>query len=230
MKRSQIDQLIEEAKSLLHNNCIKLPPFAYWSPADWKQKGAECDEIRQCKLGWDITDFGSGEFEKVGLVVFTVRNGHRTQAPYTAKTYCEKILIVREDQRTPMHDHAFKQEDIICRCGGNLVCQVYNKTPDGKLADTDVEVSLDGVRHRVKAGHTFTLKPGESITLTPLLWHEFWGERGTGTSIVGEVSKTNDDATDLSAGQAGNFFLAKIGRFPEIEEDVPPVHLLCTEY
>jgi D-lyxose ketol-isomerase len=223
MKRSQINQLIEETKSLLHKHGIQLPPFAHWSPADWKKKGPECDEIRQCKLGWDITDFGLGKFDELGLVIFTVRNGHRTLAPYTAKTYCEKILIVREDQRTPMHYHVFKEEDIISRCGGNLVCQVYHKSPEGKLADTEVEVSLDGVRHRVKAGHKFVLKPGESITLTPLLWHEFWAERGTGTAIVGEVSKVNDDATD-------NFFLSKIGRFPKIEEDVPPVHFLCTEY
>ncbi|MDD2763759.1 MAG: D-lyxose/D-mannose family sugar isomerase [Opitutaceae bacterium] len=223
MKRSKINALINEAKSLLHRNGMRLPPFAYWSPADWKTKGSECDEIRRCGLGWDITDFGSGDFERIGLVVFTVRNGHKTLAPYKAKTYCEKILIVGENQRTPMHYHAFKQEDIICRCGGNLICQVYQKGPDGKLADADVEVSLDGVRHRVKAGTKFVLQPGESVTLSPFMYHEFWAEVGTGTSIVGEVSKVNDDATD-------NFFLNAIGRFPKIEEDEPPVHLLCTEY
>jgi hypothetical protein len=223
VKRSEINALIEDAKKLLHKHQIRLPPFAYWSPADWKKKGAECDEIRQCRLGWDITDFGSGKFNEIGLTVFTVRNGHRAIKAYSDKTYCEKILIVQENQRTPMHYHAFKMEDIICRCGGNLVCQVYNKTPDGKLADTDVEVSLDGIRRRVKAGTKLVLKPGDSVTLTPFLWHEFWAEKGTGTSIVGEVSKTNDDATD-------NFFLNAPGRFPKIEEDVAPVHLLCTEY
>jgi D-lyxose ketol-isomerase len=202
---------------------MRLPPFAYWSPADWKSKGPECDEIRRCGLGWDITDFGSGDFERIGLVVFTVRNGHKSLAPYNAKTYCEKTLIVREDQRTPMHYHVFKQEDIICRCGGNLVCQVFPRTKDGKLGDTDVEVALDGVVHRVKAGTKLVLRPGESITLVPFMYHEFWAEPGTGQSIVGEVSKVNDDATD-------NFFLNAGGRFPKIEEDVPPTHLLCTEY
>jgi len=223
MKRSQINALIEETKTLLHGHGMRLPPFAYWSPADWKRKGPECDGIRRCGLGWDITDFGSGDFERIGLVVFTVRNGHKTLAPYSAKTYCEKLLIVRENQRTPMHYHVFKQEDIICRCGGNLVCQIYNKGPDGRLADADVEVSQDGVRHVVPAGTKLVLHPGESVTLTPYLYHEFWAEEGTGTSIVGEVSKVNDDATD-------NFFLNPAGRFPKIEEDQPPVHLLCTEY
>ena len=223
MKRSLINAIIDDAKRLLARHSITLPPFATWSPAVWKRKGPECDEIRHCRLGWDITDFGLNQFDRTGLVVFTVRNGHRTLAPYTDKTYCEKILIAREDQRTPMHYHVFKEEDIICRAGGNLVCQVANRAANGGLADTPVEVSLDGVRQTVPAGHQFVLKPGESITLTPLMYHEFWAERGSGTSIIGEVSTVNDDATD-------NFFLEKIGRFPRIEEDVAPAHLLCTEY
>jgi len=223
MKRSELNRLIEQAKELLHRHHIRLPPFAYWSPADWQTKGAECDAIRICALGWDITDFGTDDFEHVGLVVFTVRNGHHTVEPYTAKTYCEKILIAGEDQHTPMHYHASKQEDIICRCGGNLVCQVYNEAPGGGLAETAVEVSLDGVRSVVPAGTKLILNPGESITLTPFLYHEFWADPGTGTAILGEVSKVNDDAGD-------NFFLNALGRFPEIEADEPPAYLLCTEY
>ena len=223
MKRSEINALIGDAQTLLHRHGLRLPPFAYWNPVDWKAKGTECDEIRRCRLGWDVTDFGSGDFARIGLVVFTMRNGHRTLAPYQSKTYCEKILIVRENQRTPMHYHTFKQEDIICRCGGDLACQVYNQGPDGKLSDTDVEVSLDGVRRRVKAGTKLVLPPGESVTLSPFLYHEFWAQAGTGTAIVGEVSKVNDDSTD-------NFFLNVFGRFPKIEEDEPPTRLLCTEY
>jgi D-lyxose ketol-isomerase len=223
MKRSEVNALIDDALTLLHAHQIRLPPFAYWTRADWEKKGAECDEIRWCKLGWDVTDFGSGAFDQIGLVVFTVRNGHHQLAPYTRKLYAEKILIVRENQRTPMHHHLRKTEDIICRSGGNLKCQVYNRAADGGLGDREVEVSLDGVRHRVKSGHIFHLTPGASITLTPLLYHEFWAEEGTGTSIVGEVSSVNDDETD-------NVFFNKVGRFPSIDEDVPVTHKLCTEY
>jgi D-lyxose ketol-isomerase len=155
--------------------------------------------------------------------VFTGRNGHHQRAPYTAKTYAEKILIVRENQHTPMHYHVRKAEDIICRGGGNLMIRVYNRNANGGLADTQVDVSLDGVRHQVEAGHTFVLKPGESITLTPLLYHEFWAQQGTGTSLCWEVSSVNDDETD-------NVFLSEIGRFPSIEENAPATHMLCTEY
>ncbi len=223
MKRSEINALIEDAITLLHDHQIRLPPFAYWSPSEWATKGAECDEIRQCKLGWDITDFGSGDFDNVGLVVFTVRNGHHQRAPYNKQPYAEKLLVIQENQHTPMHHHMRKSEDIICKSGGNLLIRLFNRGADGKLADTDVEVSLDGVRHRVKAGHTFRLQPGDSITLTPYLYHEFWAEEGAGTAIVGEVSSVNDDDTD-------NAFYTQVGRFPTIEEDVAATHKLCTEY
>jgi D-lyxose ketol-isomerase len=223
MKRSQINVLIDDAIALLHEHQVRLPPFAYWTPAEWSTKGAECDEIRRCKMGWDITDFGSGDFERVGLVVFTVRNGHHQIEPYTHKKYAEKLLVIREGQHTPMHCHALKAEDIICKSGGNLLIKVNNRASEGGLSSTDVEVSLDGVRHRVKPGHIFRLIPGTSITLTPHLLHEFWAEEATGPSIVGEVSSVNDDDTD-------NFFVEKVGRFPAIVEDVPSTHKLCTEY
>jgi D-lyxose ketol-isomerase len=223
MKRSQVNALVDDAIELLHAHQMRLPPFAYWSPPEWETKGAECDEIRRCKLGWDITDFGSGEFDRVGLVVFTVRNGHHELEPYTGKTYAEKILIVREGQHTPMHCHALKAEDIICKSGGNLLIAVNKRSPPGTPASDEVEVSLDGVRHRVEPGHIFRLTPGASITLTPHLLHEFWAEPGTGTAIVGEVSSVNDDDSD-------NLFMGKVGRFPAIVEDVPSTHKLCTEY
>jgi D-lyxose ketol-isomerase len=223
MKRSEINALIDDAIAVLSKHQVTLPPFAYWSPEEWAKKGDECDEIRQCKLGWDITDFGSGDFDRVGLVVFTVRNGHHQIEPYTRKKYAEKTLIIRENQHTPMHCHAIKTEDIICKSGGNLQIKVYNRSPDGKLAASDVDVSLDGVRHRVNAGHLFTLKPGASITLTPFLLHEFWAEAGAGAAIVGEVSSVNDDEAD-------NVFFENMGRFPKIHEDVPSTHKLCTEY
>lgn len=223
MKRSEVNALIDDAIAMLERYRVKLPPFAYWSPEEWDDKGPECDEIRHCKLGWDITDFGLGDFERIGLVVFTVRNGHHELKPYTRKTYAEKILIVREDQHTPMHHHTRKGEDIICRGGGNLLIRVYNRAPAGGLADTDVDISLDGVRRQVKAGRVLRLTPGESITLTPYIYHEFWAEPGTGTSLCWEVSSVNDDGTD-------NTFLGNIGRFPVVDEDVPATHKLCTEY
>ena len=128
MLRSQINAAIEHAKSVLRVHGFHLPPFALWTPDEWRRKGVECDEIRVCRLGWDVTDFASGDFAHVGLTAFTMRNGGAA-GPYTRTVYCEKTMIVGEGQRTPMHCHAVKQEDIICRAGGNLICQVYNRRP-----------------------------------------------------------------------------------------------------
>jgi len=222
MKRSEINAAIERAKAVLRQHDFHLPPFASWTPEEWRAKGAECDEIRACKLGWDVTDFAAGDFARVGLTAFTIRNGGDGER-YRRTVYCEKAMIVGEGQRTPMHCHAVKQEDIICRAGGNLVCQVFNRRAHGGLDDSDVSVSLDGVATRVAAGHSFVLRPGESIRLTPSLYHEFYAEPGSGVAIIGEVSSVNDDATD-------NHFLAAPGRFAAIVEDEPPQHLLCTEY
>lgn len=223
MRRSQINTLIRDAIETCHAHGIRLPPFAYWSAADWATKGAECDEIRTCGLGWDVTDFGSGEFERIGLVALTLRNGHKGVAAYKPTIYCEKLLVVQEGQTTPMHCHLRKQEDIICRAGGNLVCRVYDRAADGGLSIGDVTLSLDGVRRTVGRGHRFVLEPGQSIRLTPSVYHEFFAEHGHGTALVGEVSTVNDDVGD-------NVFLGGLPRFPAVEEDEPPAYLLCTEY
>lgn len=223
MKRSEINTIMQDAKQLFADYRISLPPFVLWTPEDWKTKGPEVQEIKDNMLGWDITDFGQGDFSKIGLFLITIRNGNQKMADKYPKTYAEKLMIVREKQITPMHFHWNKMEDIINAGGGNLIIKLYNSTPDEKLADTDVVVSLDGVQHTFPAGTEVRLAPGQSITLTPGLYHRFWGEAGKGTVLVREVSMCNDDAND-------NCFYDPAGRFPQIEEDEAPLHLLCNEY
>lgn len=222
MKRSELNSLMRDAVKFLDKMHFKLPPFAYWSPAEWQTKGKEYQEIVDNMLGWDITDFGSGDFQKVGLFLFTLRNGNMYKEEYT-KTYAEKVLIVQEEQVTPYHFHWHKMEDIINRGGGNLMIQLYNSTEDEELADTELRISMDGRNYSAPAGSIVRLTPGQSITLYPGMYHKFWGEKDTGTVLVGEVSQVNDDHTD-------NRFLDPIGRFPEIEEDESPLYLLVTDY
>ena len=223
MKRSEINNIMKDALALFKEYKISLPEFVLWTPDEWKTKGDEANEIRDNMLGWDITDFGNGDFNKIGLFLITLRNGNQKNAEKYPKPYAEKLMIVRENQITPMHYHWSKMEDIINAGGGNLVIKLYNTTEDNNLADTDIEVSIDGVKHTFPAGTEVTLNPGQSITLTPGLFHRFWGEEGKGTVIVREVSMCNDDAND-------NCFYDKAGRFPEIEEDEAPMYLLCNEY
>ena len=222
MKRSEINMIMRDADVFIRKQGFHLPSFAYWSPEEWKTKGQEVIEIVQNGLGWDITDFGQGDYRSTGLLLFTLRNG----APENVRTgkgkqYAEKIMVVDVDQVTPLHFHWVKTEDIINRGGGNLIIQLHNATPDEYLADTPVMVSMDGVEHTTAAGDRVVLHPGESITLTPYLYHKFWGEGAR--VLVGEVSVVNDDQRD-------NRFYEQTGRFPEIEEDEVPRYLLCTDY
>ena len=223
MKRSEINELIHSARDFCRDMNFHLPSFADWSPDQWQEAGHEYDEIRDNMLGWDITDFGSGEFMTRGLVLFTLRNGNSAQPEKYPKPYCEKLLIVREGQQTPCHYHFNKVEDIICRAGGNLLLKLWWRDDEDGLSDWPVEVSCDGRRLTVDPGSIVRLTPGESITLPSYMYHVFWGEPGSGIALVGEVSKVNDDVTD-------NRFLEDLPRFAEIDEDEPPAHLLCTEY
>ncbi len=222
MKRSELNVIMRAGIDFTSEMRFPLPPFAYWSPREWLEKNHEYDEIRDNMLGWDITDFGRGDYQRMGLLLFTIRNGNVTMPQYV-KPYAEKILIVGENQVTPYHFHWNKMEDIINRGGGNLLVQICNATEDDRLGSGPVTVSMDGRRFSVAAGTVLRITPGESIALPARQYHTFWGEPGTGPILLGEVSGVNDDTAD-------NRFLEPMGRFPDIEEDVPPLHLLACEY
>lgn len=219
MKRSEINGFIREFREELNKICFKLPPFCDIPADKWAQLGKEYDEIRSCMLGWDITDFGSGEFEKVGLQLITLRNGKIGQPD--SKTYAEKIMLVRDGQVTPMHFHWNKMEDIINRGGAPLAVKVYLADENEELSDKDVPVTMDGITTMVPAGSIVKVLPGQSITMQRYLYHSFWGDGGT--AVVGEVSMVNDDTAD-------NRFHKPCGRFADIEEDEPAEYLLCNEY
>ena len=222
MRRSQINLALKTAMEIASRLEFHLPGFAHWQPSDWPQKGSEYDEVRGAMLGWDVTDFGSGNFSECGLTAFTIRNGMKGH-PLYIKPYAEKLLFVMESQRTPYHFHYHKMEDIINRGGGQLLIKLYNSTSDERFAETAVRVCIDGELREVCAGGIVELSPGESITLTPGLYHEFWAKEGTGAALVGEVSMYNDDLSD-------NRFYHDLPRFSRIEEDEPPLRLLCNEY
>ena len=223
MKRSEINAIMRSADQFIRSRGFYLPPYAYWSPNEWRTKGPEVEEIVSNQLGWDITDFGMGNFTKCGLFLFTVRNGNSDNwKTLRGKLYAEKILIVEENQITPYHFHWSKMEDIINRGGGNLMIQVYNATPEEELDPTSsVTLSVDGVKRQFQAGGILSLGPGESVTLPQYCYHQFWAQDGR--VLVGEVSLVNDDHTD-------NRFNAPVGRFPTIEEDEEPLYLLCNDY
>ena len=56
-----------------------IPSFAH--------NGELTDMQRVCGIGWQVTDFGKGDFEHIGRTYLVLRNGS-IQYP---KPYCEKI-------------------------------------------------------------------------------------------------------------------------------------------
>lgn len=223
MKRSQINAIIRDFEAKLAKHQFQLPPYLGFTPEEWAAKGHEYDEVRDCALGWDVTDYGEGDFKTLGLSLITLRNGNVKDREKYPKPFAEKIMMLSEGQVSPNHFHWNKMEDIINRGGGNLVFRLWNADKDEGLATTPVLLHRDGRAYTVAPGEEVALAPGESLTLRPYLYHEFYVQPGTGYAIIGEVSMVNDDNTD-------NRFYKPLGRFPTIEEDEKPYRLLCNEY
>ena len=224
MKRSEINKALRELEAMCVKYHCYLPPFCHFTPQEWQQKGHEYDEVRDCMLGWDITDFGMGNFDEKGFSLITIRNGNRKRAEEYPKVYAEKLLYLKEGQYALNHFHWYKTEDIINRGGGNVLIRVYNSLPNEEIDyKSDVTVTTDGHTYTVPAGTQIRLTPGESLFIKQRMYHDFEVEEGTGPVLLGEVSQCNDDNND-------NRFATPAGRFPAIEEDEPPYRLLCNEY
>jgi len=220
MKRSEINRRIADAEAFFESMSFALPPWSSRAPAEWRGRYERETEIVENMLGWDLTDFGSGDYDRVGLLLFTIRNGNPRRDD---KPYAEKVMIVGELQETPLHFHWSKMEDIVVRGGGNLMVQLWASTREEGLSESRFRIGVDGVSRELEAGSTIRLEPGESVCLERGVYHRFYGEPGKGRVLVGEVSAVNDDKSD-------NRFYASAGRFPAIEEDEAPTRLLASDY
>ena len=195
-----------------------LPPFCGFTPEEWAEKGHDYDEIRDNMLGWDITDYGMGDFDKMGFSLITLRNGNLKLDQYT-KTYAEKLLYIKE-QGGAVLPHALP----LVQDGGHH--------QPGRRERAHPGISLYPRRGfgPGAGGPCPCGRPGDGgpcwdpgAADPPYLYHDFTVEPGSGPVLLGEVSQCNDDNTD-------NRFYEQLGRFPTIEEDEPPYRLLCSEY
>ncbi|TDD70089.1 D-lyxose/D-mannose family sugar isomerase [Jiangella aurantiaca] len=219
MRRSQIDGAIDGARELAAAAGMPLPGFAGWTRADWLAAALTpaARPALERGLGWDVTDFGRGEFDRVGLVLCTLRNGTPAERDAGAgQTYAEKFLVAQDGQETPMHLHRRKTEDIINRGGAALVVELRPESGDG-----DVVTLVDGFERAVSAGSRVLLEPGQSIQVPAGVYHRFWADGGV--VLAGEVSAVNDDVDD-------NIFADPFPRYPSLDEDAPARYLLVSEY
>jgi D-lyxose ketol-isomerase len=219
MKRSEINRALARALEQLRVHRWALPAWADWSADDFAADPETTRYLDAHQMGWDVTDFGSGDFLKRGLTLFCVRNGLSADA--ADRPYAEKLLFIEEGQETPMHAHKVKMEDIINRGGGTLVIE-FVWAEDGDETDRPIEVTVDAGIRSLAPREKLRLAPGESVTIPRGLHHRFYAAPGEGAVFAGEVSQTNDDKTD-------NYFLEPLGRFSAVEEDEQPLRLLWNE-
>jgi D-lyxose ketol-isomerase len=160
---------------------------------------------------WDVTDCGLGKFDQIGVVLLNL-----AEQP----EYCEKLMYSKYRQVTPMHAHGKKKEDIICR-HGNLALELWKGHPEKTRKGGTFLLCRNGREVEVRSGETVVLQAGERVTIEPGVYHAFWPE--SKEAVIGEVSTANDDVND-------NFFVdPNVGRFPEIDEDEPPIARLLWE-
>lgn len=221
MLRSEIDAAIDSARLLAAEAVFPLPEFAGWSRDEWLNRVDRLGPTLSRGLGWDVTDFGRGDFARYGLCLCTIRNGDVADVDRnTAQTYAEKFMVVEVGQETPFHLHPRKTEDIINRGGGVLHVEVY--PADGRdLGEGTTTTLVDGIQTLVGAGEGVLIRPGQSIQIPSGAFHRFWAENER--VLGGEVSATNDDDSD-------NVFLEPFPRYASIDEDAPARYLLVGEY
>lgn len=223
MKRSEINSRLRHGLQFFDNMRFHLPPYARYRLADWQQCAAGAREIFDLQLGWDVTTFGSGDFEHTGLLLFTLRNGRPGSAQYP-KPYAEKIMMVLPGQVTPCHFHWHKREDIINRGGGRLVIELYHADPrTNALCGGSFRIGVNGMERTLDSGDRVVLDPGDSIALEPIHAHRFYGDPAAGPVLAGEVSMVNDDVND-------NCFIDAVGRFDPVEEDAAPDLIPACDY
>jgi len=221
MKRSQVDEAINTAIAFFRVFGFSLPAYAYWSPADWLVNQKNITEVLDLGLGWDVTDFGSGNLSRVGRTIFTLRNG-RQDLDYP-KSYAQKVIYMPEGQRSIIHYHRSKMEDIFNQGGGNILIELWPVARDNNPSSDGLELSISGIKSHVAAGVTICLTPGNWVCIPPNTYHRFWAEEGHGPVLSTEISTVCNDYLD-------NVFWPVGVRFPPIEEDTSAQYVLCNEY
>lgn len=188
-----------------------------WTRAEWVSAAADLRPTLERGIGWDVTDFGSADFDRIGLTLFTYRNGTLAeQASGRGQTYAEKLMVASDGQGNPFHYHRTKTEDIINQGGGEMLVELF----DGEAPEAPVSTFVSGILTDVQPRTAVRLRPGDSIQVPAGVYHRWVAE---GAVVGTEVSSVNDDHAD-------NVWLDQSGRFPGIEEDVEARFILVGEY
>lgn len=181
LKQSQRTQALERALALYERAHIVLTP----------------SEIS----GIEVSDFGLGNLENIGLQLVVYINADR---------YCAKEMVMFPLQICPEHRHPNaagrpgKQETFRCRWG-----RVRLYVP-GEPTLRPLAVLPEGYRQYFTVWHEIVLTPGEQYTIPPDTLH--WFQAGQEGCVVSEFSSTSRDELDV-------FTDPRVRRIPEIVKD-----------
>jgi D-lyxose ketol-isomerase len=218
VRRSQINSAIGAAEAFFTENGVALPPFASWGPERWRSLDPTDRELVECRLGWDVTDFGSGDFAHTGLCLLTLRNGRVGDMERGhGETYAEKVMYADKGQVTPLHSHWRKTEDIIVRGSAGLAVRLYGSTEDEDLSDVPTVAYVDGMRRTLTAVEVLELRPEESIMMPSRTYQAVGGR----TTMGGVVCERRPHRQSVPPA---------LGRFPPIEEDELSYRVLVGDY
>jgi len=208
VKRSEIDAAIERAIGNANKLGVALPKWADWHPA---QFDAGAEGIRDQRLGWKVIDFGVGDFQHCGLVLFALcapltddfgaplTNSQLVGAyEYPVTAFSRKYLFVQAGQTEPHHFHRQKRrKEVSVVAGGSVHFELAWADSDTALSATrDVNIQVDGIWHHLPANGEIDLKPGETITLPANLSHIIKVLPGGCDVILLETSTANNDSSD----------------------------------
>ncbi len=216
MKRSTVNAAMRHATATFARFATVPPPWATRSPAEWTAHPEQARFCAEHGMGWMISDFGSGDFARRGIILLVTRNGILGRPG--ERVYAEKLIVMRDGQEAPFHYHRTKIEDMVVRGGGALGIDLVDVDRAGQPIEALVRVLVDGATRTVAARAPVVLQSGESLTLPPLQAHRFYAVPGSGDVLAGEISETNDDLAD-------NYFLEPFSAAP-MEEDEPPFYPL----
>jgi len=205
MKRSDVNRAIRETLAFIVASGYQavLPVKATFNLADWYNlhfhdtaNHDEMGHIVQANLGWDVTNFGFGDFNNWGRVLYTLEN--RSKDYYPDQTFSLKLLNSRPGQKAPMHYHEFKRE-VIKVLVGQVIMDLCKITGEGRGEGqldrySDNWIRRNDERVMIPADTEVVLNPQETLYLQREHGHSFWGgddpEMGT---LSLEKATVNDD-------------------------------------
>ncbi len=148
----------------------------------------------------EISDFGLGDVERLGLLVFVYENND---------TYCAKEIVLLPRQMCPEHRHPLiseqnpgKRETFRCRWGTVYLYVDGEPTPKPKAKVPSDYAPYITVRHEI------VLRAGDQCTLPPDSLH--WFQAGTKGAVLSEFSSTSVDERDVWTDP-------RLRRLPEID-------------